>query len=50
LAEDSIAPYEKMVDLTIFKNYKYDEESNIELTAPYLIVESPWIGTYKFIK
>jgi hypothetical protein len=50
LAEDSLAPFERMVDLTDFKNYKYDEKSSIEFIAPYLIVESPWIGTYKFIK
>jgi len=46
LAEESIAAQNDQYDITSFGNSAYDEQVSIEITTPYLNVDSPWIGTY----
>ncbi|MES2284681.1 MAG: hypothetical protein V4547_03260 [Bacteroidota bacterium] len=44
--EDSNAAHPDQLDISNFKNYKYDEYADILLRLPYLNVNSPEIGTY----
>jgi hypothetical protein len=46
LAEESQAAHKHMCDISSFGNYKYDEMAKIEITTPYLLVNSPILGTY----
>jgi hypothetical protein len=47
LSEDSKPAHEHMCDITNFGKINYDKELSVEISTPYLNVESPWIGTYK---
>lgn len=47
LSEDSKPAHKHMCDITNFGKINYDKELSVEISTPYLNVESPWIGTYK---
>jgi hypothetical protein len=47
LADESGSAHKNMCDISGFGNYTYNEEVQIIITTPYLMVTSPWIGSYE---
>lgn len=46
LADESDPAHKDMVDVTFFKDYKYNEEAIINLSTPYLKIVGPFVGFY----
>ena len=46
LAEESDSAHEDMVDISQFGEARYDQVFTVDITTPYVRVESLWIGTY----
>jgi len=49
LTHECSPPNEAMVDISTFGNLEYDQQVEIEMSIPYLIVETPFMGHYKNI-